>query len=403
MPASPFAHRVPLVPVLSGRAFGRSAGTAGAALPSLLDLAERRIVSSGRIAIAMALRAMAVGPADQVLVPAYHSRSMIPPLLWRGATPVFFRLHADTTADLDDIAAKIGPATRAVMVTHYFGFPQDLRALRALCDRHGLQLLEDCAHCLFGEHDGQPVGSTGDYAIGSIMKFLPVYEGGCLVSARHSLAPVRLHGGGAGFEAKAMLAVLEASFASARLRWLGALLRIPLAVKDRLWRARKQRGAAPALAPASSDSSYEFDARWIDVRSAWFSRLLTGLLMRPLPRQRNIARRRQHYQRYAHAVANLPGCRALYPALPGGACPWLFALLVDDADVLAARLGAAGVPLVRFADTLWDGVGPHTCANSAMLSRQVLAFPCHAELDDAELAWIVAQLTGQLARCGSAP
>ncbi len=344
----------------------------------------------------MALRAMAVGPGDQVLVPAYHSRSMIPPVLWRGATPVFFRLHADTSADLDDIASKIGPATRALMVTHYFGFPQDLRALRALCDRHGLQLLEDCAHCLFGHRDGQPVGATGDYAIGSIMKFLPVYEGGCLVSARHSLAQVRLHGGGAGFEAKAVLAVLDASFASARLPWLKALLRVPLAVKDRLWGAIKRRGAtaAAALAPASSDSSYDFDPRWIDVRSAHFSRLL----MRLLPRRRNSARRRDHYLRYAQALAGLPGCQPLYPTLPDGACPWLFPLLADDADALAASLGQAGVPMVRFADTLWDGVDADTCATSAMLSRRVLAFPCHAELDEPELAWIIAQLAGQLRR-----
>ena len=389
-PLPPFAHRVPLAPVLSAHALRRARGPA---LPSLLDAPARRAVSSGRVAIAMALRAMEVGPGDEVLVPALHSRSMIPPVLWRGAQPVFFRLHADTTIDLADLENKIGPRTRAVMAAHYFGFQQDLGALRALCDRRGLQLLEDCAHCLLGERDGIAAGATGDYAIGSTMKFVPSYEGGCLVSWRHSLDAVRLHGGGPGFEAKAMLAALENSFASARLPWLEKLLRLPLALKDRLWRGLRRRALAAApLTPASSDSSYDFDPRWIDVRSALFSRLLT----RMVPRTRIAARRRGHYADYAKALEGVPGCRPLYAELPAGACPWVFPLLVDDADGLAARLSAAGVPLTRFGSPPWDGVTGDTCANSAVLARHVLGFPCHQELREDEAAWIVAQLRAGL-------
>ncbi len=385
---SPFSHRVPLAPVLSAQALRRAGGPA---LPSLLDAPARRAVSSGRVAIAMALRAMAVGPGDEVLVPALHSRSMIPPILWRGARPVFFRLNGDTSIDLNDLERKIGPRTRAVMATHYFGFQQDLRALRALCDRRGLQLLEDCAHCLLGERDGTPVGTSGDYAIGSTMKFVPSYEGGCLVSWRHSLDTVRLRGAGFGFEAKALLAALENSFACARLPGLEKLLRLPLALKDRLWRALR-RGAAVALTPASSDSSYDFDPRWVDRRSALFSRLLTRLV----PRTRIAARRRAHYAAYATALAGLPGCHPLYAELPAGACPWLFALVVEDADGLAARLSAAGVPLTRFGNPPWPGVTADTCANSAMLARQVLGFPCHQELREDEAAWIVARVRAEL-------
>lgn len=166
----------------------------------------------------MALRQMGVGTGDEVLVPAYHSPSMVPPVLWCGATPIFYRIGADASVDLDDVAAKTGPATRALMVTHYFGFPQDLAAIRAFCDARGLQLLEDCAHCFFGTHQGRPVGSWGDYAIASSMKFFPVYEGGCLVSARHRLDAVKLRPSGPGFEAKAALATLENSFPTAACR-----------------------------------------------------------------------------------------------------------------------------------------------------------------------------------------
>jgi perosamine synthetase len=65
---------------------------------------------------------------------------------------------------------------------------------------------------------------------------------------------------------------------------------------------------------------------------------------------------------------------------------------VDDPEPLFARLHAAGVPLTRFAETLWPGVDAATCANSAFLSRHVLAFPVHQELRAGERAWMVAAI-----------
>jgi hypothetical protein len=186
----------PVAPVLSlASFFSRGAPP----VPSILDAGPNKLVTSGRIAIALALRQMGVGPGDSVLVPSFHCASMIEPVTWSGATPVFYRINADTSVNLDDIAAKLDGAAKVLMVTNYFGFPQNLSAIRAFCDQHGLRMLEDCAHCFLGEHNGKPVGSYGDYAIASNMKFYPIYEGGALVSARHSLAPVALRSGGAGF------------------------------------------------------------------------------------------------------------------------------------------------------------------------------------------------------------
>jgi dTDP-4-amino-4,6-dideoxygalactose transaminase len=379
--------RIPIAPVLSRASFSRGP----AALPSILDAGQVRLVSSGRIAIAMALREMKVGPGDEVLVPAYHSLSMIPPVLWRGATPVFYRVGPGAAADLGDAAAKVTPATRAIMVTNYFGFPQDLAAVRAFCDARGLSMLEDCAHAFFGHHEGRALGSFGDYAIGSSMKFFPTYEGGALVSARHSLAAVTLEPGGVGFEAKAALAALESSFAYRRLPLVHAVLRLPLWLKDRAWGAfkRSRSGAAPvALAPSSSDSGVEFEPHWIGKRSSLFSRAVMALASKG----RIAALRRKHYLVLEEAARGLPGVRPLFGHLPDGVVPWQFPLLADDPEPLFDALHAAGVPVVRFASTLWPGVDQTTCANSVALSRKVLALPCHQELHADELAWIAAQL-----------
>jgi dTDP-4-amino-4,6-dideoxygalactose transaminase len=383
----------------------------GTALPSLLDGAPACMVTSGRVAIGLALRALRVDAGDTVLVPAYHSPSMIPPVHWCGAQVVFYRVHADTSVDIDDVAAKIAARTdgrvKAIMATHFFGVPQDLAPLRALCDRHGIGLIEDCAHCFFGERNGVQIGSTGDYAIGSSMKFYPIYEGGCLVSHRHPL-DARLRAAGAGFEAKAALGALEASFAYGRMGGLRAALALPLRAKSVLWGALKSRGrkaggaageAAVSLAPSSSDSSFSFDPRWADKRSSWFSRLT----MRYASRARIVARRRSHYLALQQALAGLPGCRPLFAALPDGACPWVFPLLAERPEALFEHLHAAGVPMVRFGATLWPGVDETVCANSVALGRRLIAFPCHQELSAAELAWLSATIRQALHTTAAVP
>lgn len=385
--SSPVRPLIPLAPILSASSFRR---TASAHVPTVLDAGNYRLVTSGRVAIALALREIGVQPGQQVLVPAYHSASMIPPVLWRGAEPVFYRVRPDASVDLDDLAARITSGVRAVMVTHYFGFPQEMAPIRALCDARAISLIEDCAHCFIGEHGGRPVGAWGDYAVASSMKFLPIYEGGALVSARHPLDRLVLQSAGAGFEAKVALNSLERGFAYGRLRAVRAALWLPLRAKGAVWGLlkRQRSGGAPALAPDSSDSSFNFDPSWVNKRSSLFARAMVRLAAPG----RIAALRRSHYARLAAAIQGLPGVRALHARLPDGTCPWVFPLLADDPEALFARLQARGVPLTRFGLPQWQGIDALTCASSAMLSRHVLALPCHQELTESEIAWLAARL-----------
>jgi len=381
--------RVPVAPALSLASFRRARGRPA---PSILDAGNVRFVTSGRVAIALALREMGVGPGDAVLVPSYHCASMIEPVVWAGATPLFYRIRPDTTVDLDDIAAKHGAAgnVKALLATNYYGFHQPLPALRAFCDARGIRLLEDCAHSFLGEHAGRPLGSYGDYAIASSMKFFPVYEGGCLVSSRHRLDGIALQSAGAGFEAKVLINSVEGGFAYGRLPLLRALLALPMAVKNALWGVIKARrhGNAPALAPGSSDGGFGFDPAWLTKRSSLYSRTM----LRLVSRRRMGELRRRNYQRLFDALSTLPGCRPLFPALPDGVYPWVFPLLCDEPQALFRQLKQAGVPVIRFGEYLWPGVDATVCANSVELSRRVLQFPCHQELREDEIGWMIDQV-----------
>ena len=166
----------PAHPALSGALFRRWGG----ARPSgIAAVRHRRNVTRARMAFALALADMGAGPGWRVLMPAYHCTALVEPVVHRGAEPVWFRVNADLTPDWDDVEAKAAGA-RAVVAIHYFGFPQDMDRWRSLADRHGLVLVEDCAHALYGTCGGRPLGAHGDYAIASFWRFQPVRDGGCL-------------------------------------------------------------------------------------------------------------------------------------------------------------------------------------------------------------------------------
>jgi dTDP-4-amino-4,6-dideoxygalactose transaminase len=383
--------KVPAHPVLSW-------GTLGGAFtrrPGVLDVGDRLDVMSGRMALAHALKHMGAGPGTKILLPAYHCTAMVEPVVWCGATPAFYRTHADLTADLDDLACKVDASTRALIVIHYFGFPQDLGALRAFSDAHDLRLIEDCAHAFFGEVSGRPLGSVGDYAIASWWKFFPMLEGGCLTSHRFPVGRIPLQGVGFGFEARSLVNSLEHAGHRGRLRPLSWLLAGLFRLKDMVnaWRKRRQR-PDPEQRTLVPTGSPVFDAHWIDRRPSLFSRFVA----RAAGHGRIVRRRRANYLRLQQALRDQPGCTLVFPELPAGVVPYVFPLLVDEPERVFPFLKRRGVPIIRFGEFLWSGVDDTTCSVAADYSRRLFQFPCHQELQDSELAWILDEVRSVLSQ-----
>ncbi|MEO8134303.1 MAG: DegT/DnrJ/EryC1/StrS family aminotransferase [Betaproteobacteria bacterium] len=364
------------------------AGHSRSGIPSILDAGEARYVSRGSMAIGLALQHAKIGSDDEVLMPAYHCISMIEPVVWRGARPVCYRIKADTAVDLGDIESRLTSRTRALLVAHYFGFPQDMPRIRSFCDAHGLLLIEDCAHAFFGEFAGTPVGWFGDYAIASAWKFFPVCDGGILVARGKRLADVDLESGGPRFEAKAMVNTLEQAFEYRRLNMARLLLKVPLLLKDLALRQAK-RGISPDP-PAHTGLStgfggWGFDAALIRRRMSFASRSIMDMASK----QRITQRRRRNYTRLLAELGGLHGCRPLFASLPDGVVPQVFPLVYEAPELAFPLLKQAGVPIIRFGEYLWEGMDPSTCPVSAEFSRSVFQFPCHQELDDAELEWMI--------------
>jgi dTDP-4-amino-4,6-dideoxygalactose transaminase len=119
-------------------------------------------VANGTDAIALTLRALNVGAGDEVIVPAITAAYTGLAVLMAGAHPVFADVTPDTlTIDAGSAAALVTSRTTAIVPVHLYGQPADMRAVRAVAERHHLAVVEDCCQAHLATSAGVAVGTIG--------------------------------------------------------------------------------------------------------------------------------------------------------------------------------------------------------------------------------------------------
>jgi dTDP-4-amino-4,6-dideoxygalactose transaminase len=143
-------------------------------------------LSSGTAALHLALVAAGCGPGDEVIVPSLNFVAAANMIAQTGARPVFCDVAGPLDLNLDpaDVEAAVGPATRAILVLHYGGYPCDIDAVLDIARRHDLMVIEDAAHAPGASSGGRMCGTIGLAGCFSFFsnKNLPVGEGGMLVT-----------------------------------------------------------------------------------------------------------------------------------------------------------------------------------------------------------------------------
>lgn len=148
-------------------------------------------VTNGTHALEVALLACNVGAGDEVIVTDYTFFASASAIACVNAVPVPVDIDRDTLCiDPDAVAAAIGPRTKAVIAVHLAGHPADLDRLVAFCARHGLSLIEDCAHAHGSSWRGTPVGGFGAASAWSFQqsKLLTAGEGGAVGAGSAEIA-----------------------------------------------------------------------------------------------------------------------------------------------------------------------------------------------------------------------
>jgi len=309
-------------------------------------------VANGTEAIELILLALGVGPGDEVIVPSATFVATAEAVHAVGATPVF----ADSLADgvLIDPAhaeALVGPRTTAVIIVHLYGMPVDPEPFLALCDRHGLALIEDAAQAHGGGWGDQRLGSFGT---ASTFSFYPTKNLGAMGDAGAIVTDDR------------DLASLVTEYS----RHGRSSTRADHTVVGR-------NSRMDALQAAALDLKLDFLDDWNERRRGVAKRYHDGLVGQ---------------------------VRLEHPTDPRAEPVWhLFPVYVDDRDRLAGRLGELGIGTgVHYARPChrWPGFGAldhPPLPNSEQWFASELSLPMHSFMTDETADAVVDRVLGVLA------
>ena len=180
--AAPFRFYGPNTPVET-EAFERE-------FASLIGRKYALAVSSGSAALHVALRALGMGPGDEVIVPPITWPSPALMVLASNAIPVFADVdYLTLNLSPESVETKINGKTKAIIVVHYLGLPAEMDELLKLAKERNLAIIEDCALALGAKYKGRIAGSMGDEAIFSFQlhKIITSGDGGCIVMDREDI------------------------------------------------------------------------------------------------------------------------------------------------------------------------------------------------------------------------
>ncbi len=305
-------------------------------------------VASGTMALEVALRALRIGPGDEVITTPFTWISTAETIALVGATPVFADIEADTyNIDPREVEKVVTPRTKAIIAVNLFGQMADYPALEAIAEKHSLKIIEDAAQSFGAEQNGQKSGTVGTVSCTSFFPAKPLGgygDGGATFTTDQALAEdlraVTNHGG-------------------------------------------KEREAHHLLGTNGRCDSLQ--AAIINAKFAAF-------------RDQEIALRQQIGQRYSDALA--PYCTV--PAIhPGNTHIYAqYTIRPKNRDRLAAALKAAGIPsAVYYRKCLHQQAvfGELPCAkktfpNAQKASLEVISLPFHPYLSAADQDRIIATI-----------
>jgi len=145
---------------------------------------------SGRTSLYAILSSLELNKGDEVLVQGFTCTAAINPILWVGAKPVYVDVSDDYNMSPADLAKKINPKSRVVIIQHTFGYPARVKELVEIARKNNLIIVEDAAHALGAKYGGKSIGTIGDAAILSFgrQKIISSVFGGAAVTDNPKIA-----------------------------------------------------------------------------------------------------------------------------------------------------------------------------------------------------------------------
>ena len=305
-------------------------------------------------------------------VPSYICAEAVETLEELGQEICYYPVNEGLEPEWTWLAGSCGPRSKAVLLVHYFGFPNAVDNALAFCRERQLLMIEDCAHSFLTTLHGRTIGAFGDAGFYSLRKTLPLPDGaGLVVNADDSPSfPGGSQDNMAGTPYRPLLA---------RLIKFGAS---KTGVPSPLWRRWQSR----SIVSPSNNATLGHTA----ARPGSMTRVSHRIMRVLEPAFGEIMLRRRHnYQRLAAAFASYHEVRLLYPQMDPGVCPYLFPVLVRDRDEVVRRLRSRGIPAQG-----WPALPRAVLESPAFqvairYARDLLTLPVHQDLDDHDIDYII--------------
>ncbi|HXE94788.1 MAG TPA: aminotransferase class V-fold PLP-dependent enzyme [Dongiaceae bacterium] len=337
----------------------------------------------GRGALWHAIRSLHLSASDNVLVPSYHCGVEIEAVSMAGVRLRYYDVQEDFSIDLSDLHSRIDADTKAILLIHYFGFPQPVEAIKAICTAGNITLVEDCSQALFSSFKGKPLGTFGDLAVFSQRKTLPLPDGGALLINNPSLTPDPPGNKPSNYVAvKKMIGMLFRSIFN-----LNPRNELPY-IFERMAAIINSRVARKEGSRYSTGMEVDSDRCSLDM-SGPSRYIMDRTRIEPV-----IRRRRDNYLCLLRHLTGVPHFRIVREQLPEGACPLFFPVRIEGVGrhVIQERLLRSGINGFVFGDELHAGLPRNQFRNAEMLSREVLSLPVHQDLKPADMAYIAETL-----------
>jgi len=343
----------------------------------LLPFNKSRIIllHSGRTAINQAIITLGLKAGDSVLVPSYNCGTELDPLIYNRIDIKLYRITKSATIDMTDLESKIDSNTKAIYITHFFGFPEkSVNIIKQICNDKKIWLIEDCAHALLSKNDDEFLGQIGDLSIFSFIKSLPIPDGGALV-INHEELPNSTSLQKPNYRdissylfyltTLSMISTLEGTIFTRFIANTLGRAKISLSnsgnkSKDMLYLPDNQY---------YSDKLSQRELSWLSSKMM-FNTDVTTL----------IQRRRENFE---YLLQNLPqseDIKPLYLSLPPGVCPLQFPVLVKDRDRLRHQLLKSGIISIRWWSKYHRDIFWNDYPEARFLKDNLMVLPIHQGL-----------------------
>ena len=337
------------------------------------------LYASGRAALYYAMKTAGLPEGSCVLLPSYHCGVEVEAVIRAGVAVEFFNIKRDLGIDFDDLARRVNKKTRALVVIHYFGFPQDMDKVLAFCQTNQLLLIEDCAHALFSSYKGNFLGSLGEFGIYSLQKTIALPNGGGLLC--NSLAFDAPSPGRKYFDFTLLKSTLKSllDFQARGSRLMGKLSSGFLSIYSE--RLNGVKGNTTASEPV--------DMRWYyDVPRYDYHHAISGL-SRPLLNKEKfsdiVKKRRQNYLLLGQRIRDSVNSRIIFKELDEGVCPLCFVVSVENRDRMVDEMNREKLYPFVFGRIPHPLLAINNYPDTLYLAGHLLGLPIHQQLDERDV------------------